>query len=257
MRLFVEWLKGMAVTGGIAIVAVALAALVMFLVAGCASMPVPPPVQPPQPPGPIEIKHEPLCVPPGLVSGCWHQPPGSPWIFNPPAVVPVTKCPKELAPGAFVTMGNKPYGQGFDSSPLVVNDPDFCYAIHGVRTNRCHLEGWPKRAECELELFGKMVGKAQACPVWEFSVTGAPDSWQSCKERGSQAVTCDHFGNTQMRDDPQTDAFEGEPKVCGEQRDPAGDPNAGFFMIGHGTGFVRACTPDHKNCSDGPLPVDW
>ena len=208
--------------------------------------PVPPPVQPPGPP-PVEIVHTPVCTPPTLVFGCWHNP-GTGWAYIPPLPPkPETACPKKLAPGASVSMGNKIYGNGFDSSTFVLSDPDFCFAIHGVRTDRCHLEGWPQRKACELELMG-------GCPVWQWSESPA-GPWAQCKQNGSQAVTCDHFGTTQVRDDPQTIFYEGPPE-CAAQRDAEGNPNAGWFMVAHGKGFVRACTPG-GSCSDDPKPVDW
>ena len=77
----------------LACVAVALAVLV-----SCAGVPVPPPVQPPSPPSPIEIKHEPVCVPPGLVTGCWHQPPGQPWAFIAPVSAPACATEADLVP---------------------------------------------------------------------------------------------------------------------------------------------------------------
>lgn len=235
--------RGWVEDGAVALIA-AVALMLIVMAWGCASVPVPPPVQPPPTPPPIEIKHEPVCVPPGLVTGCWHQPPGQNWQFIPPVVAPVTRCPKPLAPGARVYLALKPYGQGWDSSPRVVGDPDFCYAIHGVRVNDCHLEGWSDRLGCELELLG-------GCPEWEYRATSA-DPWQAARQSGSGAITVDHFGNTAIRDDPQTPAFEGEPAVCGKQRDPRGEPKAGFFVIAHGEGELRVCRPDHDptGCSD-------
>jgi hypothetical protein len=236
-------------------------------------------VPPPQPPAPT--RPSPMCKVGTDLYGCWVEPtagkfeyvcavrntPGGPVVgtknvLNPalcPQVVvpaPVTSCPKDLAPDATLSMANKSWGQGWDSTLYVTGDPDLCEKIHGVRVNRCHLEGWPKRLDCELELLGKTVGKPQACPVWEYakSQTGY---FTSCVERaGDPAVTCDHFGTTALRDDPATDVFEGYPTVCSFQRDPAGDPTAGFFMIAHGTGYIRACLPNHTGCAD-PIFVDW
>lgn len=220
----------------------------IILLTGCASTPHYPP--PPQPP-PVDFIHTPVCTPPTLTTGCWHQPPGQPWQFIPaPPPAPKTACPKLLAPGAYVYVNLKPYGQGWDSSPRVHGDPDFCLAIHGVPASDCHLEGWPKRLECELELIG-------GCPEFEYRAGGA-DPWGLCKATGSQAVTCDHFGNTIDRDDPQTPEFEGQPKVCANQRDPEGRPKAGFFMVAHGIGQIRACAPSHDpaTCGD-PKLVDY
>jgi hypothetical protein len=160
-------------------------------------------------------------------------------------------------------MRNKYYGARFvDSTVWIDGDREFCVAIHGeVATDRCHLEGWSKRLECELELLGLYADTDEACPIWQFKEgrQGAP---QVCHDqRSGVPVSCDHFGNTQFRDDPQTpttgdtletlQGFEGEPKVCGLDRDAYG-PRAGFGMVPHQdpgvVGFVRACRPDGDGC---------
>jgi hypothetical protein len=149
-----------------------------------------------------------------------------------------------LAPGAYVYLNDKAYGQGFDSTPRVHGDPEFCRLIHGVAVNDCHLEGWPERAECVMELLG-------GCPTWQFSADATEASAITCHDDHSAVASCDHFGNVDFRDDPQTKTvFEGQPLECGLQRDEFG-PMAGFFMILHGNGYVRAClpnNPDRKLC---------
>ena len=157
-------------------------------------------------------------------------------------------CPKPLAPGAYVYLNDKAYGQGFDSTPRVHGDPEFCRLIHGVAINDCHLEGWPKRVQCELELM-------DGCPVWQFTVDGM--SIFPCVDNHSAAASCDHFGSIEYRDDPQTpttgdtistlEGFEGRPLECGLQRNAYG-PMAGFFTVAHGIGWVRACKPDRAGC---------
>lgn len=237
--------------------AAAVAIIGLALLTGCGGY-VPqakPPISPP-----VDTVHVPVCVPPGLVSGCWHQPPNQNWQYIPPSTTPpkpATFCPKELAPGAYIYVQSKFYGQGVDGSPRVVGDPEFCRLIHGVSVNDCHLEGWSDRFNCELELLGKTVGKAQACPEWEWAVTQT-GPWTQARQNTSAPVSVDHFGNTAYRDDPQTPQFEGQPAVCGEQRDGQGDPKAGFFVIAHGQGFVRSCAPSHdpKSCGD-PKQIDY
>lgn len=218
-----------------------------------------PPVTPPPTPPPVVIVHTPVCAPPTLVNGCWHQPPGQDWQFIPPAPPkPTTWCPKELAPGAHVYVQAKPYGNGFDSTVRIVGDPELCRLVHGAAVGDCHLEGWGQRSACELELLGKTIAKPQACAEWEYRAAPA-DPWQPCRMTGSGAVTCDHHGETAAgRDDPQTPAFEGTPAVCGEQRDAEGHPKAGTFIVAHGRGEIRSCTPDHAptGCGD-PKPVDY
>ena len=143
-------------------------------------------------------------------------------------------------------MNAKAYGQGFDSTVRVRGDKEFCRLIHGeVGLNDCHLEGWPKRVECEMELLS-------GCPVWKWRTVQFP-SPRLCLEIDPFDVggfSCDHFGSAGgARDDPKTPEFEGEPRECGKQRDPDGHPMAGFFTIAHGKGEVQACRPDGVGCS--------
>jgi hypothetical protein len=158
-------------------------------------------------------------------------------------------CPKPLALGAYVYLNDKPYGQGFDSTPRVHGDPEFCRLIHGVAINDCHLEGWPRRAQCEMELM-------HGCPIWQFTVDGGTTA-QPCVDNHAARASCDHFGSVEYRDDPQTPTtgdsiwtlkgFEGRPLECGLQRNAYG-PMAGFFTVAHGVGYVRACQPNGAGC---------
>lgn len=170
---------------------------------------------------------------------------------QPTVAPPVSACPRPLAPGARLWVNAKPWGQGFDSTYRIANDPAFCEAIHGIPgMNDCHLEGWPQRAQCELELAG-------GCPTWQFRIAGNPQPRPCLQVASDPSISCDHFGSPpgDQRDDPQTPAFEGRPAECGLQRDPMGNPKAGFFTIAHGLGEVRACKPDGTECS-GWLGVD-
>jgi hypothetical protein len=178
-------------------------------------------------------------VPPELLCG--------PCPTEAPHPIP-TFCPKRLAPGAYVYLNDKPYGHGFDSTPRVHGDPEFCYLIHQVWINDCHLESWPKRVQCEMELMG-------GCPIWQYTVDGV--SIHGCFDDRSAAASCDHFGSVGAQDDPQTpttgdtiwnlQGFEGRPLECGLQRNAYG-PMAGFFTVAHGIGYVRACKPDKTGC---------
>lgn len=176
---------------------------------------------------------------------------------NGPKCVPdtpgVNLCPKALAPGAYVYMNNKKYGNGFDSTVRVHGDTEFCRLIHGVPNNDCHLEGWPKKAECEYFLLDNN------CPVWEYTVDGK--TVYNCSDNQSALASCDHFGNPTYRDDPKTpttgdtlatlSGFEGEPKFCGLHRDAYG-PYQGFFTIAHGKASVRACVSHSSPNTCGP-----
>jgi hypothetical protein len=167
-----------------------------------------------------------------------------------PVTPPASSCPKDLAPGAYAFVNAKPYGQGVDSETRVYGDTEFCEMIHGVSTNNCHLEGWPKRVECEQELLG-------GCPVWQWAPS-ADGPWTDARQAEHPVLSMDHWGDPVDRDDPQTPTtgdtlatlrgFEGEPKACGLQRDEIGDPMAGFFIIAHGHAFVRPCKTDGTGC---------
>ncbi len=185
--------------------------------------------------------------------GCWPpappkptpQPTPEPTVEPTPTPTPppVSACPKPLEPGARVYVAAKRWGQGQDSTIRVAGDKAFCQAIHGVPDNDCHLEGWPTRTACELELAG-------GCPIWQYRVG---ELIRPCLQTANEpALSCDHFGSppADMRDDPQTPQFEGKPAECGLQRDGRGEPKAGFFIIAHGLGDVRACLPDATNCSN-------
>ncbi len=175
----------------------------------------------------------------------------------PPPPPDETFCPKPLAPGAEVHMKSKAYGQGWDSTVYVKGDPEFCRLISGVASNDCHLEGWPKRTECEMELLGATARKPYACPVWEYTPDNGTNVYD-CNDDKTALASCDHFGDPVYRDDPQTPTigdtletlrgFEGRPLECGLQRDAHG-PLAGFFTIAHGKAQLRACRPDGKACS--------
>lgn len=189
----------------------------------------------------------------------------------PPASAEYLKaCPKPLASGATIRMAVAPYprpdGPHRDSTLYVDGDPDFCFMIHGVRVNACHLEGWPDQEACEMGLLGLSVGMPFSCPVWQYQDrTGI----HACHDdrNPSRSTSCDHFGSTLVRDDPKTPTtgatldtlagFEGYPRECGLQRNVYG-PRAGFFTSPHGTpnvpSEVRVCRPDGEGCS-GWLPV--
>lgn len=137
-------------------------------------------------------------------------------------------------------LNNKVHGQGLDSTVRVRGDKEFCFLIHGVYDIDCHLEGWPNRALAEMEL-------AKGCPVWEYK---QGNEIRDCHqvENDESRMSCDHFGSVEYRDDPITAAFEGKPEQCGLQRDGQGNPKAGFWIVAHGKGQVRACLPSGMGC---------
>ncbi len=165
---------------------------------------------------------------------------------------PENPCPKIPDPSAIIYMNDKAYGNGWDSTVRVKGDTEFCRLIHGESINDCHLEGWPKRVECEYFLLGGN------CPVWEYESNGVI---YLCHDDHNAIASCDHFGNPVYRDDPQTPTtgdtletlrgFEGEPKICGLHRDSFG-PYQGYFIIAHGKASIRACRPDRDNDTCGP-----
>lgn len=153
----------------------------------------------------------------------------------------VSACPKALAPGAKVRVDQKFYGErGRDTETRVEGDPEFCFLISGVRSSSCHLEGWGKRVECEMELLG-------GCPTHQYRVPNG--EWKTCYSNPHPEINCDHLGSTEARDDPQTkDVFEGRPAECALQKSADGKLKGGFFMIPHGLGETRSCDAKGENC---------
>ena len=261
----------------------ALAVLACLALAACAGVSIP---QPPGPtPAPVATP-SPVCAP-GQTYGCYAQPPGKGWVYVcpvydlrtggvsgtievpteaacvkpvvlPPPVVggetPVSAadCPP-IDPGASVDPKVKPYGKkGHYVELYILNSPSTCYAIHGnpVNPNSCHFEGWPNAQRCErylIKRFGDGVGE---CPVFNAKTAAWPPF--ACREDDphGNSMSCDHFGSADndKRDDPKTPEFEGSPAVCGQQRDPKGKPEAGFFAIVLGNGAVQACLPGRQVC---------
>jgi len=149
-----------------------------------------------------------------------------------------------------VFLNDKRAGHAFDAAARVHGDPEFCQLIHGVAVNDCHLEGWPNRVACEVELLGGF-------PVWQFSPNAQASTAIFCHDDQQAEASCDHYGTQPAQDDPQTrttgdtlatlQGFEGLPRECGLYRDALG-PNACYFIVAHGKGYVRACKPDGTGC---------
>lgn len=173
-------------------------------------------------------------------------------------------CPMPLPAGAVVYINDNPYGQlvdeggihilGVDSSIRVRGSYEYCAALgHATPSNDCNLEPWPNRAACEMELAG-------GCPVWDWYNDLHPGAYPCEQVQPDESgMSCDHFGNTEFRDDPETpDIFEGRPAECGYQRDELGNPMAGFWTQPHGglNGYARACLPDRSTCARWIGPID-
>lgn len=162
--------------------------------------------------------------------------------------VTASDCPP-IEPGATLFLPVRgPYGKkGFYTELMIRNSPSTCLALNPADPdpNSCHFEGWPTQQRCERYLirrFGDGVGE---CPIW-WAQTPQHGIFR-CREDDphDNSMSCDHFGSADgdKRDDPKTPAFEGQPAVCGLQRDPKGKPEAGFFAIVLGAGKVGASLP--------------
>lgn len=184
-------------------------------------------------------------------SATCNKPPEEPPVDPPPATDEVeAACGLKMPEGASAKVNTSGYGQGVDTSLYVLDWPDLCTKIHGnpVNPNSCHLEGHTNRQACEIAVM-KRVGGA-ACPIFRFRTAAHPDG-EACLQIDpyeTGGMSCDHFGNTEVRDDPITAPFEGLPAECGAQRDSAGHPMAGYFAIAHGDGEVQACLPNGSGC---------
>jgi len=172
-------------------------------------------------------------------------------------------------PGVTLSIANKRYGNGLDSTLWVTGDDALCVVLHGSAGHSpCHFDSliWNdsrQRADYEgLVMAGARDGQplppAPLGPTWEYR---AKNETGRCHDDQVHVNTsCDHFGNTVDRDDPKTvpafgqagalhvvSGFEGEPKWLALQQDEFG-PYAGFFMVPQTSGKdfgtqVRACLP--------------
>ncbi len=229
-------------------------ALVLLLViplGGCWDVPWPPKPSPTPSPSPtVEPSPTPTATPTPVPTP---TPTPVPTPTPPGPHVPVAEdCYVLPAPGTVYIVNKALQTPGrFDSTPRV-KDKALCQAIyHDGVTSDCHLEGMPRprKVWCEMYLIG-------GCPVWQFSAYPDGRGPIQCHDDQNAAASCDHFGEQSHQDDPKTkDVFEGQPEQCGWQRDSYG-PNAGFFMIGHGKGYARACLPNNPTVCGAWRPFD-
>ena len=174
---------------------------------------------------------------------------------------------------ARIYSNTKDYSGGFDHTTLIEGDDELCRLLHGPQGHSpCHTDsGFFAGGQKEREgydawvLAGARLNRPlpsqPLCPVWQFRLNG--DVIRICHDDHNAAASCDHYGNTTYRDDPQTrtvvqgdgkvSGFEGEPKYCAYQLDGFG-PYAGFFTIAHGNAEVRSCPP---NDTAGPNCGPW
>lgn len=234
------------------------------LLGSCGGGHRPPSTTPPTPPPDLPPGGARVCSI-GEVCGCAVKPPGQDWQALPPCSVdpaPTPVPPATPPPAGFpvrfplqgvrVYANNKPYSQGFDSTLWVEGDGALCKLLHGdAGHSPCHFDstvwggGQAQRAAYEALVYagardGLPTPATPLCPVWQFRAAGLV---YQCHNDHNALASCDHFGNTVYRDDPQThDVFEGEPKFCAAQSDTFG-PYAGFFTIAHGAAELRVCPP--------------
>ena len=191
---------------------------VVNVVSGPAQCPAKPPKPPTCPTCPAGYS----CTDPAV--GCIKDP-------EPP---PVGSCPWSMPAGTRLGANTKYYGQGLDHTTLVIGSSEYCAQrgwTDGRSTCQVAIDGDPNKVACEIAFGG-------GCPRFEFRANGVQ---RPCVNDQNDFMSCDHFGDTVTRDDPQTpDVFEGEPKECAKQKGPHGY-EAGFFAIAHGLGEVRSC----------------
>lgn len=200
--------------------------LLAVFAAGCATVKVPGPVVPTPPPSPA---HTPVCVPPGLVTACWHQPPGQDWQYI-PAIEIITPPPEQppdttpTAPGVICPNGRlvgrfHPYLQGIDMTWVCQGDHDWCATFGYGEWN----PGEP-RYDCPLGPDMSALRYAReatlGCPAVEWR-TNAADTWHRCLPApNATGMSCDNFN---LHNVP--------PQGC--------EPNTGFFAIPHGASEIR------------------
>lgn len=157
---------------------------------------------------------------------------------------------------AVIYPNNKRYGNGLDATYLVRGDDALCKLLHGPAGHSpCHFDSTVFRNQAQRGRYE--AAAAGGCPRWQYR--SGLETGTCHDDRVDATVSCDHFGTTELRDDPQTAEYEG-PAMCAGQRDSFG-PNAGFFMVPQCSPgkecSVRACMPNNPdNC--GPwIQVDW
>lgn len=157
---------------------------------------------------------------------------------------------------AHLAVNNKRYGNGLDATYLVYGDDELCKALHGPAGHSpCHFDSVVFRNQEERGRYESAM--AGGCPRWQYR--SGPVIATCHDDRVDAIVSCDHFGSTTQRDDPQTREYEG-PAYCAAGVDGFG-PNAGFFMVPQCSPgrecSVRACLPNEPdNCGPWVL-VDW
>lgn len=174
---------------------------------------------------------------------------------------------------ATVRMRIARYGNGLDSTVHVFGDPELCEALHHkpVPNGNCHFESnvWKYHRQRALYegyvLAGARDGlptpNAPLGPVWQYK---AGSQYGRCHDdRRHVNTSCDHFGDAEERDDPNTRyVFEGEPKWLAAQSDDFG-PYAGFFTMPQlevNPTYIRVCPPLEEGNEDTCSPwihVDW
>jgi hypothetical protein len=138
-----------------------------------------------------------------------------------------------------------------DSTPRcgdIGNDQGYCGKVTGnpdIHSCKANPEGSDLKS-CDLQFLGV------PCPIWQYSLTGA-GNWQRCLPDGigpdGQPFSCDHF-------DGWAEAMGTYTGQC--QHDNTGllAPVAGFGMVPHGSGYVRACDALGVVCS-GKIAVNY
>lgn len=198
---------------------VAIASLAAAIASACATAPKPDPYRPPGPP-PVEISHLPVCVPPGLVTGCWHHPPGQDWVYNPPAPVPPADS---VCPNGRIVARFHPYLQGIDITWVCKGDQAFCDT---VGQGYWWTDGTPRpRYDCslgpDLSEVRNRREKAYGCPAVYWSHTPDENSMVRCTSTPNPTgMSCDHWS---MHNAP--------PYPCAT--------DTGYFVIPQGKGFLQ------------------
>jgi hypothetical protein len=160
----------------------------------------------------------------------------------PPTPPPLTGCPASPVPldkrYIQTKVVRRDEGTGLpgtiDSTPRV-RDHDYCARATGdasIFDCKANPEG-SGYSLCDTEFLG-----GWACPIWQYSVNGG--SWARCDPSEGE-ITCDHFDGWN----------EQQPYTGPCERNSQGSPIAGFVMVAHGQGYVRACTRDGVVCSPG------
>ena len=212
----------------------------LALLGGCFGGGSPPPQPPPPPPPPDP---SPVCVPPDIVTGCWHRPPGEDWQYIPEDEHEPLCKPDVLVTGCW----HKPPGEDwqFIPAPELPPEPEPGDEECTTRLDGEPLMGGPTSHQARVYDCTPLIKNMERCRDLGFLIDGQPRVRCPAAQEGSpQRYPCEV-------------ELMGGPVPAWELTVTSGDLKRGnssedwaFRIKGTGKGKLRACYPNGKACSD-------